>query len=175
MLGSSYVQGLFPKIHNWYLTTNYGDMPIRLPYPTLGIKCSRETLEGSGKPQPGCKRKADWAGESICMVGISYPWRFIWIVFAHFWSFPPGPGPYYSCPSLCLESSLPTCFSWLTSILVSKEVAPTILPCPELYGICSVIDCLQTTFFPFRALISICETARLFKARLCQGLKASSR
>lgn len=33
------------------------------------------TLEGSWKPQPGCKRKADWEGASVCVVCICLPFK----------------------------------------------------------------------------------------------------
>lgn len=104
---SPYIQVLFLILHNWYLSTNYGDMPIWLPYPTLGITCSSGTLEGIWKLQPGCKGRhiereqiSEWSASV-------YPLRFIWTVFAHFLSMPPGPCLYCSCPSLGLESSLP--------------------------------------------------------------------
>lgn len=150
-------------------------MPILLPCPTLGIKCSNGTLEGSWKPQPGCEERQIEREQVSVWSALAYPLRFIWTILAHFLSMSPGPGPYCPCSSLCLESSLPTCFSWLTSILSSKDVALPILACPKLYDICSVIDFIQTTLSPFKALISICTTAWLFKAHLCHGLKTSLR
>lgn len=134
-------------------------MPILLPCPTLGIKCSNGTLEGSWKPQPGCEERQIEREQVSVWSALAYPLRFISTILSHFLSMSPGPGPYCPCSSLCLESSLPTCFSWLTSILSSKDVALPILACPKLYDICSVIDFIQTTLSPFKALISICTTA----------------
>lgn len=130
----SYFQGLL-LILCWGGKPQYADMLIQLFCPSLGVEYFSGTLVGSWKPQPGCwKQKTDWEIASLCMVCTFLPFRIHLnhiCTFLDFSTLPPGPGLYCPCCSLCLGRSPPTCSSWLTSTLPSKDVAPTILSYPK--------------------------------------------